>query len=659
MSKTNNSGKANNGGADSKKLVPLYILDILTKYSDADHPLKQADILDRLRADYGIDLERKAVGRNIELLRKAGHDIGTTKEGSYLEDRYFEDSEIAFLVHVAAFARSVKSQYANEIIQKLENMASVSYQKGSNILSSHGKDIEKLHSLGTNAALLFNITAIMEAIAKNRCIEITCAEYDENKKLQKGNTVVVTPIRIAFGNGGYFLVAMRNGMGYYENYRLDKILDVKFVENQVGQIQSNNNFDLADYMHSHPYMKGGKAVSATLIGKKDMIGEMVDLFGDAFTAKQSSGGDYIITCRATEDELVEIGLRNNSGIEVVSPQSVRDKIRKAIDNMAGVYSKTDTDEYNDKFGGNEQYTVLTLDNVQVKDRHEHEKQTKLRNAIFSHNGISDFAFLGNNAALRDLTIIDNPVSDLAGIAALKNLVSLHVEKTEITDLSFLKKNKRLETLTVIDCPVCELPDMATLPELWRLELENVRVKDLDFLIGSEVNDLTLLNMPAVDMTTLIGVDNIAKLTIDDTLIGREDVVEFINERSDVVVCTLNVRLSQPEKMWDQPQRESYPRNLMRVLYGDETFTFMPGFDEKKAASILAAEERALPEYSRKVIELIYEKGYSLRRTASALGISPESADRYHARALMDLRRPSVIRKLSAFRLPGRWEVVEH
>ena len=52
---------------ESKKLALLRILQILEKYSNCDHPLTQDEIVYRLDHDYGIEIERKAVGRNIEL----------------------------------------------------------------------------------------------------------------------------------------------------------------------------------------------------------------------------------------------------------------------------------------------------------------------------------------------------------------------------------------------------------------------------------------------------------------------------------------------------------------------------------------------------------------------------------------------------------------
>lgn len=57
---------------EPKKLALIRIWQILKEYSDCDHPLTQDDIARHLENDYGIVIERKAISRNISLLKEAG-----------------------------------------------------------------------------------------------------------------------------------------------------------------------------------------------------------------------------------------------------------------------------------------------------------------------------------------------------------------------------------------------------------------------------------------------------------------------------------------------------------------------------------------------------------------------------------------------------------
>ena len=60
---------------EPKKLALIHILQILERYTDCDHLLKHDEIVKKLESDYGIVVERKAIGRNLSLLKEAGYDI--------------------------------------------------------------------------------------------------------------------------------------------------------------------------------------------------------------------------------------------------------------------------------------------------------------------------------------------------------------------------------------------------------------------------------------------------------------------------------------------------------------------------------------------------------------------------------------------------------
>ena len=57
------------------KLYILYLLEILQKYSDQDHPLMQKDIAAIMERDYGVTCERKSITRNLGNLLDMGYDI--------------------------------------------------------------------------------------------------------------------------------------------------------------------------------------------------------------------------------------------------------------------------------------------------------------------------------------------------------------------------------------------------------------------------------------------------------------------------------------------------------------------------------------------------------------------------------------------------------
>ena len=104
---------------EPKKLALLRILQSLEQYSDCDNPLKQEDIANYLDKDYGIIIERKAIGRNLSLLKEAGYDILSDRRGSYLASREFDDSELRLLIDGVLASKHITAKHSKELIEKL------------------------------------------------------------------------------------------------------------------------------------------------------------------------------------------------------------------------------------------------------------------------------------------------------------------------------------------------------------------------------------------------------------------------------------------------------------------------------------------------------------------------------------------------------------
>lgn len=104
---------------EPKKLALIRIWQILKDYSDYDHPLTQEDIAVKLENEYGIVIERKAISRNISLLKEAGVDIESRRAGSYLERREFEDAELHMLIDGVLSSKYITAKHSKSIIERL------------------------------------------------------------------------------------------------------------------------------------------------------------------------------------------------------------------------------------------------------------------------------------------------------------------------------------------------------------------------------------------------------------------------------------------------------------------------------------------------------------------------------------------------------------
>ena len=110
-----------------QKLKLLYIIEILKKYTDEEHPMNANELCDLLEQK-GISAERKAIYNDIEMLIYYGWDIIKTrvpKSGYFLGSREFELPEIYLLADAVRSADFITIKKTRELLNKIESFLSV------------------------------------------------------------------------------------------------------------------------------------------------------------------------------------------------------------------------------------------------------------------------------------------------------------------------------------------------------------------------------------------------------------------------------------------------------------------------------------------------------------------------------------------------------
>ena len=107
---------------DKKKLLILLVLDVLEEHSDENHHLTQQEILRILKAEYGVECDRRSIKANVLDLIDMGYDINMD-DGYYLASREFEDAELRMLIDSVLFSRSITNTQGKLLIEKLEKLS--------------------------------------------------------------------------------------------------------------------------------------------------------------------------------------------------------------------------------------------------------------------------------------------------------------------------------------------------------------------------------------------------------------------------------------------------------------------------------------------------------------------------------------------------------
>ena len=310
---------------EPKKLALLRILQILEQYSDYDNPLKQEDIANYLDKDYGIVIERKAIGRNLSLLKEAGYDIASDRRGSYLAEREFDDSELRMLIDGVLASKYITAKHSKELIKKLCSLSNKYFR-------SHVKNIWSVNewSKTDNQALFYNIEIIDTAIEQGKQIAFSYNKYGADKKLHKTSDQRATPYQMILHNQRYYLVACNEKWKNLGHYRLDRITDIRLAEDESATpIRSlpghENGIDYKEYATSLPYMFTDQLENIEFLAEPGIVDQIVDWFGD--NARIQSCGDKLkVYVKASPNAMEYWAMQYLNFVEILSPVSLRERI---------------------------------------------------------------------------------------------------------------------------------------------------------------------------------------------------------------------------------------------------------------------------------------------------------------------------------------------
>ena len=338
--------------AQPKKLIIMNILDILKKYTDADHRLSQKDIVEILEREYDMKTDRKAVKRNLMNLIEFGYDIeyneiprmiknknGEAEENLILSDFYinrdFTDSELRLLIDSVLFSKHVPYSQCKEVVQKLENLSNIYFK----LKVKHIRNLPE--NAPTNNQLFLTIEILDEAISKGLQVSFTYNNYDIDKKLHprknsegKEREYIINPYQIVATNGRYYLVCNYDKYDNVAHYRLDRITNIQLLDTPVKPKDKvkglENGLDLPKHMAEHLYMFSGESIIVKFIAKRYIITEVIDWFGKDVKFSNATDDEVTVTVKVNEMAMQLWALQYARHIRVISPKSLVEKIKNDI-----------------------------------------------------------------------------------------------------------------------------------------------------------------------------------------------------------------------------------------------------------------------------------------------------------------------------------------
>ena len=329
---------------EPKKLALIRIWQILKDYSDFDHPLTQEDIAVKLQNEYGIILERKAISRNISLLKEAGIDIESRRAGSYLECRDFEDSELHMLIDGVLSSKYITAKHSKDIINRLCGLPNKYFRS----------NVKHIHSVNDwyktdNQALFYNIELIDTAIEEGKQVHYDYNKYGTDKKLHKSSHQYVTPYLMVLHNQRYYLMAYSEYWGNMVFHRLDRITNMIVVDKKGTPIRNvpgyESGINYKELSSTMPYMYTDRPEHIDFIADIGIIDQIIDWFGsDIRIVNADEESKAKVSVKASPKAMVHWAMQYMDHVEITAPESVRNQIRESLQNGIMKYHITDEDK---------------------------------------------------------------------------------------------------------------------------------------------------------------------------------------------------------------------------------------------------------------------------------------------------------------------------
>ncbi|MBQ6515299.1 MAG: WYL domain-containing transcriptional regulator [Clostridia bacterium] len=341
-----------------KKIIILYILQILQRYTDAKHPMTQQQIADRLQADYGQNVNRATVKRNINDLIAAGYDIQYTavrrsqakkkpdeaEENIICTDLYYEhdftEAELHMLIDGLLFSRSVPYRHRKQLIDKLGRLSSIHFNQRMNHVHCMSADSPQ------NKELFHTIDVLDEAITSGKQILITYNYYGTDLKLHPTKRPdgtpkrqLINPYQMVANEGRYYLICNYDHYDTVSNYRIDRITNIEMLDTPVKPISQvrglEKGMELQDYVYQNLNMFTGEPIDAEFIIPASAVSLVIDFFGKHVAFSERDDGSVLCRLKVSGDAMRHWAVQFANLARVISPPElvaeIKEELKKATD----------------------------------------------------------------------------------------------------------------------------------------------------------------------------------------------------------------------------------------------------------------------------------------------------------------------------------------
>ncbi len=325
----------------NQKFKLYRLAQIMLERTDEEHYITMPEIMEALK-EYGITAERKSIYADLRDLETFGIDVEGEQVGNryhyHVVNRPFEMPELKLLVDAIQSSKFITARKTNDLIRKLETFVS---RYDAMKLQRQVYVSGRIKTM--NESIYYTVDEIHNAISENKKICFQYFQWNVKKEMELrhgGAYYRISPWGLSWDDENYYLVGYDSDAQMIKHYRVDKMLNLRMIDERREGRDHFKKLDMADYAKKSFGMYGGKEQDVKMLVENHLAGVMIDRFGKDIMMVPVDKEHFSVKVQVhVSRQFLGWVISLGEGIKIIGPDEVAGQMKQEIKRLVEQYGE--------------------------------------------------------------------------------------------------------------------------------------------------------------------------------------------------------------------------------------------------------------------------------------------------------------------------------
>lgn len=325
----------------NQKFKLYRLAQIMLERTDEEHYITMPEIMETLK-EYDITAERKSIYVDLRDLETFGIDVEGEQVGNryhyHVVNRPFEMPELKLLVDAIQSSKFITARKTNDLIRKLETFVS---RYDAMKLQRQVYVSGRIKTM--NESIYYTVDEIHNAISENKKICFQYFQWNVKKEMELrhgGAYYRISPWGLSWDDENYYLVGYDSDAQMIKHYRVDKMLNLRMIDERREGRDHFKKLDMADYAKKSFGMYGGKEQDVKMLVENHLAGVMIDRFGKDIMMVPVDKEHFSVKVQVhVSRQFLGWVISLGEGIKIIGPDEVAGQMKQEIKRLVEQYGE--------------------------------------------------------------------------------------------------------------------------------------------------------------------------------------------------------------------------------------------------------------------------------------------------------------------------------